>query len=211
MLKTQCLIAAFFPTMFVFQDPTTRKVLAVGEGYNNLYICKPSSESSVLPPSFELPVFSSFVHKDVSKNVALDLFHARLGHTSVSKLVHVDSCKHSNVSQFTCDTCSLAKQSRLPFPVSQSKSLIAFELIHVDLWGPYKSPALNGAHYFFTIVDDFSRCTWTYLIHTKDQNFTILIDFISYIENHFKAKPKFLRSDNCTEIVNKDCLAYLRK
>ena len=95
--------------------------------------------------------------------------------------------------------------------MSQSKSLIAFELIHVDLWGPYKSPALNGAHYFFTIVDDFSRCTWTYLIHTKDQVLSILIDFISYIENHFKAKPKFLRSDNGTEIVNKDCLAYLRK
>nr|GEV34771.1 Gag-Pol polyprotein [Tanacetum cinerariifolium] len=35
--------------------------------------------------------------------------------------------------------------------------------------------------------------------------------YISYIANHFNAKPKFLRSNNGTEIVNGDCLAYLRK
>nr|GEW70501.1 hypothetical protein [Tanacetum cinerariifolium] len=34
---------------------------------------------------------------------------------------------------------------------------------------------------------------------------------MAYIANHFNAKPKFLISDNGTEIVNGDCLAYLRK
>nr|GEV00660.1 hypothetical protein [Tanacetum cinerariifolium] len=82
---------------------------------------------------------------------------------------------------------------------------------HADVWGPYKVPALNGAHYFFTIVDDFSRCTWTYLLHKKDQVLSVLCNFMAYIANHFNAKPKFLRSDNGTEIVNGDCLAYLRK
>ena len=116
------------------------KVLRIGTS------TKPSSPLSVLPPSFELHVFSSFVNKYVPETVALDLFHARLGHTSVSKLVHVDSCKHQNATQFSCDSCSLAKQSRLPFPIRHTKSPVAFELIHVDLWGPYTSPALNGAH-----------------------------------------------------------------
>ncbi|GJT91593.1 retrovirus-related pol polyprotein from transposon TNT 1-94 [Tanacetum coccineum] len=34
---------------------------------------------------------------------------------------------------------------------------------------------------------------------------------VAYIANHFNAKPKFIRSDNGTEIVNGECLAYLRK
>ncbi|GKA24642.1 retrovirus-related pol polyprotein from transposon TNT 1-94 [Tanacetum coccineum] len=111
-----------------FKDPSTKKVLAVREGFNNLYICKPSSGSSTKHPSIRMPTFlvmSSFVNKDVkTEDVTLDRFHAILGHTSV---------------------------------------------------------------------------------------LSILSDFMAYIANHFKAKPKFLRSDNGTEIVNNDCLAYLRK
>ena len=78
------------------------------------------------------------------------------------------------------------------------------------MWGPYRTAALNGAHYFFTIVDDNSRCTWTYLVRTKDQILSILRAFFAYIGNQFNAKPKILRSDNGTEIVNKECLAYLK-
>nr|GEV75931.1 cysteine-rich RLK (receptor-like protein kinase) 8 [Tanacetum cinerariifolium] len=63
-----------------------------------------------------------------------------------------------------------------------------------------KKGALNRAHYFFTIVDDFSRRTWTYLLHTKDQVLSILSNFLAYVENNFRAKPKFLRSDNGTKI-----------
>nr|GEW43748.1 hypothetical protein [Tanacetum cinerariifolium] len=98
----------------------------------------------------------------------------------------------------------------LPFPKSNTRSLVPFELLHVDLWGTYKTSALNGARYFFTIVDDNSRCAWTYLVHTKDQVLSILYYFLAYIGNHFNAKLKFLRSDNGTEIVNKECLAYLK-
>lgn len=39
----------------------------------------------------------------------------------------------------------------------------AFDLIHVDTWGPYKSTTYDEFRYFLTIVDDFSRVTWTYL------------------------------------------------
>ncbi|GJU47774.1 retrovirus-related pol polyprotein from transposon TNT 1-94 [Tanacetum coccineum] len=36
-------------------------------------------------------------------------------------------------------------------------------------------------------------------------------NFLAYIGKHFNAKPKFLISDNGTELVNDECLAYLRK
>ncbi|GKC51501.1 ascorbate peroxidase [Tanacetum coccineum] len=88
---------------------------------------------------------------------------------------------------------------RLPYPKHTPSSMEIFELIHVDLWGPYKAPALNGAHYFYTIVDDKSKATWTYLVHTKDQVLDILSGFVKYAEVHFNAKFKFLRSDNGTQ------------
>ncbi|GJU81722.1 retrovirus-related pol polyprotein from transposon TNT 1-94 [Tanacetum coccineum] len=102
-------------------DPSTRQILAAGEGFNNLYICKPSSEA---PFQNSNPVL--------------------LGHTSVSKLIHVHDCQKVNVSHFFCDTCMLAKHHILPFPLSHTRSNVAFDLIHVDLGGPYKTSALNG-------------------------------------------------------------------
>nr|GEY66364.1 hypothetical protein [Tanacetum cinerariifolium] len=74
-------------------------VLAVGQGFHNLYICKPSSYTSIRVPS--ILALSSFVSKEAHLyNVTLDLFHARLGHTSVSELIHVLDCKHHNTTHF---------------------------------------------------------------------------------------------------------------
>ncbi|KAE8725286.1 hypothetical protein F3Y22_tig00009003pilonHSYRG00075 [Hibiscus syriacus] len=38
----------------------------------------------------------------------------------------------------------LAKQTRLPFPISQSRSNLPFQLIHMDLWGPYRISTHSG-------------------------------------------------------------------
>ncbi|GKE44997.1 NSP-interacting kinase 1-like protein, partial [Tanacetum coccineum] len=86
-----------------FKVPLTKKVLTVGQGFNNLYICKHSSDTPIKVPS--IPVLSSFVNKEAHLyNVTLDLFHARLGHTSVSKLIHVLDCnerKHRHLLDTT--------------------------------------------------------------------------------------------------------------
>lgn len=29
-----------------------------------------------------------------------------------------------------------------------------FDLIHIDIWGPFSSPTLDGKQYFLTIVED---------------------------------------------------------
>ncbi|GJX18359.1 retrovirus-related pol polyprotein from transposon TNT 1-94 [Tanacetum coccineum] len=58
-------------------------------------------------------------------------------------------------------------------------------------------------------VDDKSKATWTYLVHTKDQVLDILSGFVKYAEVHFNAKFKFLRLDNGTEVVNQKVLQFL--
>lgn len=35
------------------------------------------------------------------------------------------------------DVCPTSIQTRLPFPVSSSRSINAFHLLHLDVWGPY--------------------------------------------------------------------------
>lgn len=62
---------------------------------------------------------------------------------------------------------SFGKQCKLPFPVSSSHSNSPFDLIHLDIWGPYKITTSNGCKYFLTLVDDFSRTTWNFLLPTN--------------------------------------------
>ncbi|KAK9733055.1 hypothetical protein RND81_04G040700 [Saponaria officinalis] len=62
----------------------------------------------------------------------------RLGHAPWSKLKHLaisNTCQHRDD---TCLTCPMAKLTKFPFPISQTTALTPFDLIHMDIWGPYK-------------------------------------------------------------------------
>ena len=129
---------------------------------------------------------------DVQKHnkVGLDILHARLGHVSLSKMKYIDDCDCSGVTEYNCGVCFHAKQHKMPFPVSTSRAGSLFDLVHIDLWGPYKVKALNGASYFLTILDDYSRVTWTFLLHNKMQVSKVISDFLALVETQFHKKNK---------------------
>ena len=110
----------------------------------------------------------------------------------MSKSVHVTAC----------ETCHRAKQTREPFPLSDHKSETVGELVHLDLWGPYKVSSREGFKYFLTIVDDFSRAVWVYLLKSKDEVFDVFVSFTKPIQNHFNVSIKTIRSDNGSEFSN---------
>ena len=83
-----------------------------------------------------------------------------------------------------------------------------FQLIHLDLWGPYKIASICGAHYFLTIVDDFTRTTWTQLLQNKTQVGPVIKHFFSMMNTQFKAKIIMVRSDNGTEFLYSSCLDF---
>jgi hypothetical protein len=93
----------------------------------------------------------------------------------------------------------MAKQHRLPFPVSTTESQCPFDLIHVDIWGPFSIKSINGSQFFLTIVDDFSRYTWIHLMHNKSQTRSIVQSFFKMVATQFNRKIKSLRSDNGVE------------
>jgi len=79
------------------------------------------------------------------------------------------------------DICHFAKQKRLPFPRSASKSKKCFDLIHVDVWRSYLLSSIHGHKYFLTIVDDYLRYTWVFPLKQKSEVVKILKNFIVFI------------------------------
>ncbi|GJV89060.1 ribonuclease H-like domain-containing protein [Tanacetum coccineum] len=63
-----------------------------------------------------------------------------------------------------CNICHKAKQTREPFPLSGYKSKGDGDIIHCDVWGPYRVVSKDGYKLFLTLVDDFSRAVWVYLL-----------------------------------------------
>lgn len=79
------------------------------------------------------------------------LWHHRLGHPS-SQITGVVSGVSSSSTDFLlkdCDVCLRAKQTRQCFPTSSNNAKEVFDLIHIDLWGPYRTTAFCGSKYFF--------------------------------------------------------------
>lgn len=60
---------------------------------------------------------------------------------------------------------------------------------------------LCGSRYFLTIVDDYSRAVWIYLLPNKSETASTLKTFIAMVERQFDKKLKIIRSDNGTEFL----------
>jgi hypothetical protein len=41
------------------------------------------------------------------------------------------------------------------------------ELVHSDIYGPFKVQSLGGVKYFDTFMDNYSRNTWFYMMMEK--------------------------------------------
>lgn len=153
--------------------------------------------------------YVSNVNISVKSSKDSNLWHVRFGHPSSIVLKHVTCLKDvSSDDFFFCEVCPLAKQTRIPFHRSNSMSSDIFDLLHVDIWGPYRqlSIRITGAFYFLTIVDDYSRSTWTFfLMKTKSQTISILKNVFVMIKNQFQKNVKILGSDNGSEFLANEC------
>ena len=142
-------------------------------------------------------------HK-VTGTGSLELWHARLGHLSlkITKMVPtVDARKGSDILNKACDICHREKHTRDSFPISDSKASNLFELIHYDLWGPYRTASSCGCYYFLTVVDDFSRATWVHLLVDKKEVSQTLENLFAMIDRQFNKWVKIVRSNNGTEFT----------
>ncbi|CAN1321331.1 Retrovirus-related Pol polyprotein from transposon RE2 [Linum perenne] len=150
----------------VIQDLRTQKMIGSADLVNVLYQFYPYMNVVASVPSVCSAVVSPLV------------WHNRLGHSSLSN-VH---CNDSDLRSIKCHVCPLAKQKRLPFPVSVSRAPAIFDLIHCDIWGLYQVSAFDGYRYFLTLVDDYSRVTWVYMMKLKSEARQLLLNFCALIK-----------------------------
>ncbi|XP_019181634.1 PREDICTED: uncharacterized protein LOC109176683 [Ipomoea nil] len=134
-----------------------------------------------------------------SAMATIELWHKRLGHFPFNKIHLLCDIPNSQSKMDPCDVCHYAKQKRLPFPLSSTSSKAIFNLIHVDIWGPFPVKYMGGERYFLTIVDDYSRYTWIHLMRNKSETREKLKNFHKQIHTHHGLAIKTLRSDNGME------------
>ncbi|GJS93657.1 putative RNA-directed DNA polymerase [Tanacetum coccineum] len=177
---------------FVNQDLNLKNVLGTGKQCGGLYYLDTQGTKCKID------------HDVFTCSLSFYDWHCRLGHPGDPALdVLKGSLKiDKNDKCVFCEICQRAKQTRKPFPLSDHKTKLLGEIVHLDLWGPYKVVSHTGHRYFLTVVDDYTRAVWVYLIKSKDEVFESINIFYNLIKNQFKRTVKIFRSDNGTEFLN---------
>ncbi|KAL2939151.1 Retrovirus-related Pol polyprotein from transposon TNT 1-94 [Bienertia sinuspersici] len=152
------------------------------------------------------------VEKTKYKKESANLWHKRLGHAPIHRIKKIEEFKNLKTEKDDdCLICPAAKFTKQSFEVSSSRAKEAFELIHLDTWGPYRIQSRQGYRYFLTIVDDYSRTTWVHLMKTKDEAPDIIEKFINMASTQFGNRVKKIRSDNALEFEDKQCRHIFQK
>ncbi|KAJ0041240.1 hypothetical protein Pint_26645 [Pistacia integerrima] len=225
--KDRSCFVSFFPDFCVIQDLSNGQVKGIGKQTKGLYFLLSKSPAELAHSRSSSPdevshissstnvvshaVIPSFPVLNNTKQCMLsssELWHKRLGHVPMSKLKYYSTMKHAFVKDnhvFYCHICPLAKQTRMPFTASHSRASAPFILIHKDVWGPYSQPTHNGNRFFLTLVDDFTRNTWIFLMRHKYETIIHLKKFFALAYTQFSASIKIVRSDNGSEFFNSQC------
>ena len=103
------------------------------------------------------------------------LWHRRLGHVGIkqlNKLIKYDLVRGLKDVTFEkdrlCSACQARKQVGNTHPKKSMMSTSkAFELVHMDLFGPTTYTSIGENKYGFVIVDDFTRYIWVFFLLTK--------------------------------------------
>ncbi|GJX60974.1 retrovirus-related pol polyprotein from transposon TNT 1-94 [Tanacetum coccineum] len=132
------------------------------------------------------------------------LWHRRLLHLNfgtindLTRLDLVDGLpKFKYGKDHLCSACERGnskKDSHPPKLVPSDHSKL--ELFLMDLCGPMRVASINGKKYILVIVDDYSRYTWVYFLHSKDETPEIIKKFIAQAELNYKAKVCKIRTEN---------------
>lgn len=103
----------------------------------------------------------------------------------------------------------MAKKTRNSFPRLLINTVEAFPLLHVDIWGPVKYASRIKCNSFITIVDDYTRYTWIFLIKNKSEFLYIFTQFYEYVLTQFEKKIKCI-SDNAKELSSGETLSFFQ-
>jgi hypothetical protein len=96
-----------------------------------------------------------------------------------------------------CAACQEANIIVAPYPTSTSTSTAPLQLVAADLIGPIKGPEVNQQFFVLTMVDDFSRKAWLFIIANKTSKLILETLKLFVVENATVShKLAAIRTDN---------------
>ncbi|GJX21620.1 retrotransposon protein, putative, ty1-copia subclass [Tanacetum coccineum] len=142
------------------------------------------------------------------------LWHCRLAHISkkrIEKLQHEGLLKSTDDESFDqCVSCLSGKMTRKSFPHRPERATDLLGIIHTDVCGPLRHVSKQGASYFITFTDDYSRYGYVYLLKHKHEVFETFKVFKNEVENQLGKTIKALRSDRGGEYISQEFKDYLK-
>nr|GEV24199.1 retrotransposon protein, putative, Ty1-copia subclass [Tanacetum cinerariifolium] len=142
------------------------------------------------------------------------LWYCRLGHINKKRM---DMLQCDGLLQPThdeshekCKSCISEKMARKPFPyqVEGAKDLLG--LIHIDVCGPFRTVSREGANYFITFTNDFSRYGFVYLMKHKHEVFESFKVFQNEVENQLGKKIKSIQYDRGGEYLSHEFVNHMK-
>jgi len=150
LLKDSHCIIIFYPRFCIIQDYVSKSIMGIGREHKGLYYLTDQPLKGV---DYKMEnIIKSMLQTDTTfvsvagaagysnKADLYEVWHKRLGHAPVSKLRYITSISFKNEHHKVCVTCPMSKLTRQPFQSSLNKSTNICELVHMDIWGPYRVP-----------------------------------------------------------------------
>lgn len=100
---------------------------------------------SLQPSSYDSPIRLCNAVQSTSVTEA-QLWHQRMRHIPFTQMNVIFLALKAYVNSCVCQICPAARQAMQSFHVSTIKSKRAFQLLHIDIWGPYKIKLLTGCN-----------------------------------------------------------------
>ncbi|CAI7845802.1 unnamed protein product [Closterium sp. NIES-54] len=146
--------------------------------------------------------------------------HRRFGHVALLQLQQLFKeervkglrIKGEPKEVSSCETCLTSKFSRFPFHSTVGQSSDPVELVHVELVGPMKVKGDSGALYSMTMVDDYTRLTWSFPLAKKiDAARVIVEEWLPMMERESGKRVKAIRSDRGGEFLGAEFRSWLKR
>ncbi|GKD21354.1 retrotransposon protein, putative, ty1-copia subclass, partial [Tanacetum coccineum] len=127
------------------------------------------------------------------------LWHCRLAHISKKR---IEKLQQEGLLKLTDDesfdqrvSCLSGKMTRKSFPHRPERVTDLLGIIHTDVCGLLRHVSRQGASYFITFADDYSRYGYVYLLKHKHEVFETFKVFKNEVENQLGKTIKAIRSD----------------
>ncbi|GJT36904.1 zinc finger, CCHC-type containing protein [Tanacetum coccineum] len=169
----------------------TRGIISVSRLYDDGFVNR--FDGNVLSVSRNNLVYFSVIPRDGIYET--DLSSSNTNDSSIKKriekLQHDELLNSTDIKSFEkCVSCMSGKMARKPYShqVERAKDLLG--LIHTDVCGPFRTVSRQGASYFVTFTDDFSRYGYVYFANEHKH------EVFETLENIHKEVRKSTREDH---------------